>query len=110
MEVHYYSGNKMKSQVLANLFALDRCVPIIYTESLEPSNIHGTHIISPKNTNEAELLNYIILELHKQDKQCAVVYTDKLRSDNSVLILSLLAKYEDYYGVLIIMTKEDEYE
>lgn len=107
MIVHIYEGEVMKSVILQNVFNLDACIPIIYDEN-GPRHIPGAYIVSPKGYNEAELVDAIPKMLARDNKQCAIIYTNAPRNSNRFLIIYSLLQYEEYPGVVILMCKGEE--
>ena len=107
MIVHIYEGEVMKSQILEYVFDFDHCIPIIYDEN-GPRHIPGV-IISPNTYSEAELVDAIPKMLERDNKQCAVIYTNAPRDSNRFLILYALLQYEEYPGVVILMCKGADY-
>ena len=107
MIVHIYEGDIMKPQILEYVFDLDRCIPIVYDEN-GPRHIQGVHIVSPAEYSEADLIDAIPKALSRENKQCAVIYTDVPRNSNRFLIIYSLLQYEEYPGIVILMCKGEE--
>ena len=108
MNVHIYEGDIMKSQILEYVFDFDRCIPIIYDEN-GPRHIQGVRIVSPTEYSEADLVDAIPKALARENKQCAVIYTDVPRDSNRFLIIYALLQYEEYPGTVILMCKGTDY-
>ena len=79
---------------------------IIYDEN-GPRHIPGI-IVSPNEYNEAELVDAIPKMLARDNKQCAIIYTNTPRNSNRFLIIYSLLQYEEYPGVVILMCKGEE--
>lgn len=107
MNVHIYEGEVMKSVILQNVFNFDTCIPIIYDEN-GPRHIPGVYMVSPTEYNEAELVDAIPKMLARDNKQCAVIYTNTPRNSNRFLIIYSLLQYEEYPGTVILMCKGEE--
>ena len=106
MIVHIYEGEVMKSIILQNVFDFNQCIPIIYDEN-GPRNIPGI-LVSPNKCNEAELVDAIPKLLARDNKQCAIIYTNVPRNSNRFLIIYSLLQYEEYPGIVILMCKGEE--
>ena len=107
MNVHIYEGEIMKSVILQNVFNLDACISIIYDED-GPRHIPGVYMVSPTEYSEADLVDAIPKMLARDNKQCAIIYTNTPRNSNRFLILYALLQYEEYPGVVILMCKGEE--